>query len=278
MKPAVLREEKGFTLVEALIALTIGGIVATALVSLLIGQSRFYERTDDQLEAEQVAQATFDLLSTEIRMAGAGDLLAAESDSLAFRYDVLRGVVCDQTGGDAAAMYVYDRVTNAGLTGSFVGVGVSDPYATTFGYADGWNPTPSGTGSGPKSVCTTAGFPGTGASSDYLELSGWTSHFAATPIRGSMVRGYGRVSYTIEPSTFFASRWSVWRGTQELVGPFESGAAFSYVMADGSLQSSVTSSDFDDVVAVRLTATAVGDGANRFGVNRQVDFEVPFRN
>lgn len=272
------RNERGFTLVEALIALTISGIVATALVSLLIGQSRFYERTDDQLNAEQVAQATFDLLSTEIRMAGATDLLAAEADSLAFRYDVLQAVVCDQTPGDAAAIYVYDRVTNAGLTGSFVGIGVSDPYAVTFDYADGWNPTPDASGSGPKSVCTSAGFPGTGASADYLELSGWTSHFSSTPTRGSMVRGYGRASYTIKPSTFFSSRWSVWRGTQELVGPFESGAAFAYVMADGSVQSSVTSSDFDDVVAVRLTATAIGDGANRFDVSREVDFEVPFRN
>lgn len=272
------RNEKGFTLVEALIALTISGIVASALVSLLIGQSRFYERTDDQLNAEQVAQATFDLLSTEIRLAGASDLLAAEADSLALRYDVVQGVVCDQTTGDAAAMYVYERTTNAGLTGSFVGIGASGPYTEEFEYADGWNPTPSATGLAPKAVCTLAGFPGTGALTDYVELSGWTGHFSATPSRGTMVRGYGRVSYTIAPSTFFASRWSVWRGTQELVGPFESGAAFSYVMDDGSVQSSVTSSDFDGVVAVRLSATAVGDGANRFGVNRTVDFEVPFRN
>lgn len=274
----LVANESGFTLVEALVALTISGIVAGALVSLLIGQSRFYERTDDQLGAEQVAQATFDLLSSEVRMAGATDLLAAEPDSLALRFDVVRGVICDQTSGDAAAVYVYDRVTNAGLTGSFVGIGLSGPYATAFDYADGWNPTPSATGSGPKSVCTTAGFPGTAASSDYIELGGWTSHFSATPIRGAMLRGYGRVSYTIAPSTFFADRWSVWRGSQELVGPFDGGAAFSYVMADGSVQASVTSSDFDDVVAVRLTATAVGDGANRFGVSRDVDFEVPFRN
>lgn len=270
--------DEGFTLVEALVALTISGIVATALVSLLVGQSRFYQHTDDQLNAEQVAQATFDLLSTEIRMAGATDLLAAEADSLAFRYDVIQAVVCDQTAGDAAAMYVYDRATNAGLTGSFVGIAVSGPYATDFEYADGWNPTPSDTGAGPKGVCSLAGFPATGASSDYLEISGWTSGVGATPIRGALVRGYGRVSYTVEPSTFFSSRWSVWRGTQELVGPFESGATFSYVMADGSVQSSVTSSDFDDVVAVRLTATAVGDGSNRFDVSREVDFEVPFRN
>ena len=278
MRMSSVANEGGFTLVEALVALTISSIVAGALVSLLIGQSRFYERTDDQLGAEQVAQATFDLLSSEIRMAGATDLLAAEADSLALRYDVLRGVVCDQTTGDAAALYVYDRVTNAGLTGSFVGIGLSGPYATAFDFADGWNPTPSASGSGPKGVCTSAGFPGTAASSDYLELSGWTSHFSATPIRGAMVRGYGRVSYTVAPSTFFATRWSVWRGSQELVGPFDSGAAFSYVMADGSVQSSVTPSDFDEVVAVRLTATAVGDGANRFGVSREVDFEVPFRN
>lgn len=124
-----------------------------------------------------------------------------------------------------------------------------------------------------------AGAPGSAPASDYLEISGWSSQFAGgVPDRGSLVRAYGRLSYQIATSTFFSTRWSLWRGTQELVGPFEEGAAFSYVMSDGSVASSVPSSDFDAVVAVRFSASAVGDGANRYDVSRSIDFEVPFRN
>ena len=49
-------------------------------------------------------------------------------------------------------------------------------------------------------------------------------------------------------------------------------------MVDGSVQSSVSAADFDDVRAVRVTATSVGDGANRFAVQRDLQFDIPFRN
>lgn len=275
----LVASERGFTLVEALIALTISGVVASALLSLVIAQSRFYDRTDDQTTAEQSAQATFDLVSAELRSAGASDLLAAEPDSVTFRYDIIRGIVCDATGADEVALYLYDRTTNAGLTSSFFGIAVSGPFVEDFEYEDGWNPTPSASGSGPKSDCLAAGEAGLGSSSDYLRLSGWTSRFATgVPERGAMIRGYGKLTFKLAGSTFFSGRSALWRGTQELLGPFAAGASFAYVMDDGSVQSSVTSSDFVDVVAVRLTATALGEGSNRYGVQRPIRFDIPFRN
>lgn len=270
---------RGFTLVEAMIALTIAGIIATALVSLLLAQSRFYQRTDDQMAAEQVAQATFDLVSSEVRMAGAADLMAAESDSVTFRFDVLQAIVCDATGADEVAMHIFERTASAGLTSSFAGIAVSDPFETAFEYEDSWNPTPSASGSGPRADCVAAGGTGAGSDSDYVRISGWTSQFTSgVPQRGALVRAYGAITYKFASSNFFATRWALWRGTQELVGPFEAGAAFSYVMDDGSVLSSVSASDFDEVVAVRLTATAVGAGVNRFDVERPIVFDIPFRN
>lgn len=272
-------DERGFTLVEVLVALTISGIIATALVSLLTAQTRFYNRTDDQMWAEQTAQATFDLFSAEVRGAGAGDLMAAEADSVSLRYDVLRAVVCQSPSSNVATIYVYERTTNANLSGSFVGMAASGPYEATFTYADAWNPTPTASGNGPKAICVAAGAPATGASGDYLTINGWSSSFpGGAPEMGSLVRGYGKVTYKLAASSFFGSRTALWRGTQEIVGPFENDAAFAYVMDDGSEQSSVSSGSLDDVVAIHLTATTVGAGANRYNVSRPVDFEVPFRN
>ncbi len=275
----LVRNEGGFTLVEALVALTISGILASSLISLLVGQSRFYDRTDDQLNAEQVVQATFDLVSAEVRMASAQDLLVAAADSVTFRFDVLRGLVCDSTAADEAAVYVYDRTTNAGLTGSFAGVAVSGPYEETFEYADSWNPAPTATGSGPKATCTASGVPGTAPDSDYLRITGWTAALTGdVPERGALMRGYGSLTYKFAASTFFTNNTALWRGTQELVGPFDNGAAFSYVMSDASVRASVAGSSLDSVVAVRMTATAVGEGSNPHNISRPVTFDVPFRN
>lgn len=271
--------EAGFTLVEVIVAMSITGMVATALLSLIMAQSRFYQRTDDQISAEQSAQATFELVSSELRMAGATDLMAAEADSVTFRFDIVQAVVCDSTGSDEATLYVYDRVTNANLTSSFFGVALSLPYETDYEYEDGWNPTASASGSGPKADCVAAGEGGAGLDSDYLRLTGWAGRFTGgVPERGAIVRGYGKVTLRVAASTFFTSRWSLWRGTQELVGPFDAGAAFAYVMDDGSVQASVVPADFSDVAAVRFTATALGNGSNRYDVERPIAFEVPFRN
>jgi len=49
-------------------------------------------------------------------------------------------------------------------------------------------------------------------------------------------------------------------------------AAFGYVMADGSVSSTVTGAKLADVLAIRVTATAIDDGDDRF------EFDVELRN
>lgn len=274
-----MQSQAGFTLVEALVTLVISGLLASAMLSLLLGQSRFYERTDDQIWAEQSNRATFDLVSSELRMASAEDLLAAESDSVAVRFDIMRAIVCDSTAADAAVLMAYDTVAAWGLDGGFIGTAYSDPYDEDFEYADAFMPTTSSTGSGPKATCVANGAPAGNPDNTYAELTGWAGNFTnGVPDRGSMVRFYSRLSYHFAPSSFFQSRTALWRGTQELVGPFQSGAAFSYVLNNGNVQNSVSASNFDKVVAIRVTATAVGDGANRYDVERDLEFDIPFRN
>ena len=274
-----IKSQDGFTLVEALIGLVISGLLASALLSMMLGQSRFYERTDDQIWAEQSNRATFDLVSSELRMASAEDLLAAESVSVAIRFDIMRAIVCDSTAADAATLMVYDTVAAWGLDGGFIGTAYSDPYDEDFEYADAFLPSTVATGSGPKADCVANGSPTSPPDNSFAELSGWSSNFTnGVPDRGGMVRFYSRLAYHFSPSTFFQSRTALWRGAQELVGPFENGAAFSYVMDDGSVENSVSSADFDEVVAIRVTATAIGDGANRYDVERDLQFDIPFRN
>jgi len=271
-------DESGFTLVEALIALVISGVLASALVSLLIGQSRFYERTDDQLYAEQSLRASMDLVATELRMGSAADLVAAEADSVRIRFDLIRAIVCDTTAADAVTAFAFDRITDANITGGSIGAAVSGPYEEPFTYADAWLPTEASTGSTPRASCVATGAPSGLPDASYAVLTGWNSGIGMRPEPGSVVRFYGYLTYRFAPSTFFETRTALWRGSQELIGPFDEGAGFSYVMADGTAQASVTSGDLLNVRAIRITATALGDGANRYDVQRPIQLDIPFRN
>jgi hypothetical protein len=114
----------------------------------------FYAKSDQIISAERNIRAAAELISAEIRMAAPEDLVAATPDSVSLRYDVLRGVVCDSTAPDEVAGFVLDTVGAFGLSTAVQGWAYSEPYDSAFVYADGFAGTVTGTGSGPKTVCT----------------------------------------------------------------------------------------------------------------------------
>ena len=63
-------KENGFTLVELLIAMTIGLIILTALSSTFLMQRKIYDVQEQVAEMVQNARAAMDMMSREIRMAG----------------------------------------------------------------------------------------------------------------------------------------------------------------------------------------------------------------
>lgn len=270
----------GFTLVETLITLVVAGVLGVAILTLILGQNRFYEHSDDAIYAQQTIRAAMDLMSSELRMISPTDLRAAEEDSLAARFDLVRGVVCDTVGTDEAYLFVYDSVENANLPSDFRGTAFSGPYQSTFEYGDGWTGSTDAPNAVAEATCVANGSPVSVIPANvYREVSGWTGHpeTGEAPERGSLVRFYGELSYSLASSSF-GSGLAVWRNDQELVSPFETGGSFEYVMADGSVQSSVGSSDFDQVRVIRIDLTAVGEDVNRYGVERQIEYEIPLRN
>ena len=62
--------ERGFSLVELLIAMTIGLIILTALSSTFLMQRKIYDVQEQVAEMVQNARAAMDMMTREIRMAG----------------------------------------------------------------------------------------------------------------------------------------------------------------------------------------------------------------
>jgi len=278
-RPAVRRlpeGREGFTLIEVLVALVMSVLLGGALISLLAGQSLFYAKSDQIISAERNIRVAAELLATEIRMAAPEDLVAATPDSVLIRYDVLRGVVCDSTAPDEVAGFVLDTVGTFGLSTAVEGWAYSEPYDSAFVYADGFAGTVTGTGSVPKTVCTDNGAPSTLPNAYYRTISGWQAGFGDLPDRGSHVRVYRLLTYRFAPSIFASGR-TLWRGSDELVGPFADSASFSYVMADGGVQTTVSGSALDSVRALRISGTTV-DEDSRFDVERRFNLDVILRN
>lgn len=268
---------RGFTLVEILIALVITGILASGVISLLMSQNSFYQRTDDLIFAEQSLRATADLVSHEVRMAAPADLETATPSTVEFRYDVLRGVVCHEQGGNVF-VYVYDEVTNANVS-SAEGVAFRDPYTTGgYVYEDGYVPNlekATGKSDTPAQTCDDNGGP-TATDTNYQQFrkASWGGS-KGTPQDGAVIRLYTTLSYSFGASGF-TDGVAIFRGSQELAAPFAEGASFSYVMNDMSVESNPTT--LANVRRVRVNASAIGIGANRYDISRDLDYDIPLRN
>ncbi|MFW6193738.1 MAG: PilW family protein [Gemmatimonadota bacterium] len=280
----VCRGVSGFTLVEMLIALVITGIMAAGVISLLMGQNRFYGSTDDAVNAEQNLRATSDLLASELRgiHAGSGsasDLVTAQSDELTFRLDTHRGVVCETTADDVY-VYLFSEPSAPNVKSSGRGHAVREAFAGSAWTYDGWDPT-SGTMSratGPSHGIAETCEDGSGpeaTSSNYSRFVVFEDWSAAEPEVGSILRIYGEVTYEFGDSGF-GSGTAILRNDQELAAPFEDDAGFRYVMDGGDVESSTT--NFESVERIRIGATAVGEGANRYDVTRDMEFDIPLKN
>jgi len=65
-----LREQKGFTLVELMIAMLVGGVVMAAVMTSFLSQHETYLAQDEVVEMQQNARVAMDMLSRDIRTIG----------------------------------------------------------------------------------------------------------------------------------------------------------------------------------------------------------------
>ncbi len=254
----------GFSLIEVLLVLALLGAVSSAAIWLFIRNSRFYDRSDETIGARENLRATLDLLSSEVRQASPADFLAADSDSLAIRFDVSRAIVCDSVALDDVALVVFDTVRAANVPSAFRGTAISSPYDSSFTFLDGWRPSVTGTGSGPRAACEVRGSSVDVPSSRFRSVGGWRSRYGKLPSAGSFVRIYGRLSYRLGKSSFEPGL-GVWRNGQELASPFAEVSSFSYVLEGGAEQSAVPVAALGLIRAVRIRLVATGrSGRARF--------------
>lgn len=95
-------KNRGFSLVELLIALFISSVMAVAIFNLFIAQNKSFSVQDQVTEMQQNIRAALSIMVKEIRMAGydptgkaGAGIVTANPDSIAFTMDLNRDANCN---------------------------------------------------------------------------------------------------------------------------------------------------------------------------------------
>ncbi|MBI5187777.1 MAG: prepilin-type N-terminal cleavage/methylation domain-containing protein [Nitrospirae bacterium] len=115
--------QKGFTLLELLIAMAIGAIVMLAAYNVFISQQKSHKLQSELVDAEQNARAALDLLTREMRLAGAGVQRAILTADVAAGASTL--TVVSSTGFVGGEII---NIVTAGTTGTSEAVNLADAF------------------------------------------------------------------------------------------------------------------------------------------------------
>ncbi len=87
-------KQAGFTLLELLVSITVTSVLVASIMGLLIGQGRAVDRMRGGADQLEQVRAVTDFIGAEIQDLPRGAMVAAESDSIAFRLPIAWGSVC----------------------------------------------------------------------------------------------------------------------------------------------------------------------------------------
>ena len=90
------RQRRGYSLVELMITVTMLGIIGTIVANLLMGQQRFFQRTNEQMGIRRELRTSLSILPTELRgiASTGGDLIAFSSTDVTFHSTLGVSLVC----------------------------------------------------------------------------------------------------------------------------------------------------------------------------------------
>lgn len=214
--------QRGFTLVELLVAAMVMAVLGSALVRMLVSDSEFASQQDAMVGARRTARGALNVVAPELRMVGRDGLLAATRDSIRLRVPYAFGIICTGGKGDNnIALLPPDSLQFASAQPA--GLAWHDWKDTTGTYNFVSNISVSSVS---NSRCPADSIP-IQPGAPLLKVG---PKISAAPV-GSVFYLYQEVTYRFGTSTTLPGRVALWRqvGTataQELLSPFDSSAKF----------------------------------------------------
>lgn len=268
---------RGFTLVELLIAVTVGGLMALGLTQLLASESRMVGRQEALLAARQVARAATTVLAVDLRMTTPGGIVAAAPDSVTARVPVAFGVACAPASD---SVYVALLPSDPGRDTTRTRFGLAKRLANGYDFSLPDVDTITVTDSLP---CTSAGvrvLPGGGLVLLQRVGSGPPPSLAA----GDVFYLYQELTYRFAPSTMVPGRLGLWgrvgaEPDAELAAPVDSSSGFGFLLAGGGPAQATPPADLNLLRGLELRVAGESerwpsgdDGPRRFALTTRLYF------
>lgn len=268
-----LTRRGGFTLVEMMVAVLLGGIVAAAGYAVLVSTQRTTQLLAERIDLEQNLRVAVTYLSGAIQELDAtdGDILALASDAIRFRRTQWTGVVCMTPVANGSGVKISIE------TDRYFGMRDPDPTLDSLLIFSAGDPT---TGSDDRWLTGAVYAIGNGTCSDgsaaknlnvmISSASGGATAAVAGVAVGAPIRGFQVEDLSLVErdggrrwlGQRMADRSGGWTTVQPLIGPL-SPAGFEVTFRNAT---GAATTDLDQVVSVDLTVRGESRRPVRSGV------------
>lgn len=267
----MVRNREGYTLVEAIMATTLGSLVLVLALSTLQTQSGFYTGLEVRTGQTDVLRVAATFVTSEIRSTPVGGIVVAEPTRTVVRRPLVIMLPCAQ---DSNGTYLYFPPGEAIDTASVAGYGVRNADATwsysSAAYGDLGITFPSGA----AAACANAGSDTAGATSDF-------GHVAQSISPGTPYMLYKELELYLSGSGLAPSSQALYGGEpgttpMEMVSGLHADSHFEYHLVDSTYESSVSGSTLQLIDRVRLVVAA--DSIPRAGSPPRWTIDIPLKN
>ena len=249
----------GFTLAEAVVALTLSGLVVVLVSTVFLVQNQYYAFQLKRASAQDNVRSVTELVTSDLRAVPRRGLTFAQSTRLVFRAPVALAAVCGAAGNET---YVHvDGGVDGVPTDEVAGFAVRESLGEWSYYDVPWDDLESSAGA-PPSACAASGADTAGAGHEFITLADLDQHHAVPPAVGDVLMLYRQTELVFAASELDPGSIALYRGPYgqtlvEFVTGMDSTSGFRYRVDGGTYLDSVAESLVHDVDAVRVDAMAV---------------------
>ncbi|MHB1194147.1 MAG: PilW family protein [Longimicrobiales bacterium] len=256
------RRAGGFTLVEAIVALTLTSVLVVLVATTFLVQNRYYAIQLARTTAQDNARMVTEMVASELRSLPDSAVVVAANRQLVVRSPMVMAVVCAQVPSPARITVQMDGGEAALTTAEVTGFGVRESTGR-WSYHDitGWSRIASPS-TAAAATCYANGADTVGIRGDFQILTRINSYYGSWPPNGTVMMLYRTVEYRIQASTMDPSTLGLFRGLYggtlvELATGLDSSSGFLYRTGGASYATSVSgAASLGQIDAVRIVAQA----------------------
>jgi prepilin-type N-terminal cleavage/methylation domain-containing protein len=271
---------QGFSLVEALIALALSGVILALASTVFVAQSDFYRDVTERSKLQESVRATAELVAADIRALTEGSVVTATANRLVARLPVVMGVACGSLG---QSRYTYLALDGRPVAeGDKSGVAVLESNGSWSYFARSWSLLYGGSAEASTiTSCAGVGVDSAGPKGDFVRLIVPDAQGGSAMLPGRQIMLYAETVMRFADSDLQPGRLALFRGVDpnliEFATGFSSDSEFEY-RVNGAWQTPVSGPQLNQIDAIRIFIEATSEDVGSGPADLGWSVEVPLRN